>query len=125
MAFNGKNILSMAKIKSKYTCLGLNDPEMFEKNASVKEFLLFGCMDKESGQSEVMVGLLSTELRLYKRILLNNQSPIRKLLPLNDLYSFIAVTESGHIYLCDLSMKTPKETKDICIKNQIFSSAVL
>lgn len=125
MAFNGKNILSMNKIKSKYTCLGLNDPEMFEKSASVKEFLLFGCQDNETGQSEVMVGLLVQELTLFKRILLNIDSPIRKILPLNDLFSFIVVTESGHVHLCDLSMKQPKEIKDICIQNRIFSSAVL
>ena len=43
-------------MESKFTCLRLDDKAMFEKNSSIKNFLLFGCIDKPSGECEILVG---------------------------------------------------------------------
>lgn len=56
-----------------------------------------------------MIGILKeNKLHLLKRVWLETQSLIRKVLPLKDMYSFITACVDGNIYLCDLSMKKPK-----------------
>ena len=55
-AFANKNILGVDIVESKFTCLRLDDKPIFEKNSSIKNFLLFGCIDKPSGECEILVG---------------------------------------------------------------------
>lgn len=88
---------------------------MLGNNQSLKEFLIFGCFNKPENESELLIGRYEdNQLKLFKRILLNTKSFIRKILPLNDLYSFVVVTQDGVINLCDLSMRNPKEKIMTC-----------